>query len=401
MPLPSFRLVFFATLGLYLALQAFLFVQLRSSLVRRYPARATLFTLLAALFFLLMLYPFAWHVVFGVADYEPHTGALRPWATVWALGSTGAALVILVTRGLRRFRGHADGSSIDLSRRNFLATGARALAAVPFAVSGYGVFHERRRFEIESFDLPIAGLSSALDRLTIVQLTDIHVGPFMPEDEVEAFVEATNRLEPDLVALTGDFVSLRREEVLPCARALGKLKARRGVYACLGNHDFYTGAEDELVREMARRGIVVLRNQARSIRIGNSSLSVLGIDDLRSGEPNLAGALAQVGKDADEIRVLLSHRPEIFPEAARGSVEVVLAGHYHGGQVKPLPGSDVSLARLLTRYAEGMFQLRLGPKDGRAPKVSTLFVSRGVGITALPVRINCPPQIAHLVLRKA
>jgi predicted MPP superfamily phosphohydrolase len=401
MPLPSFRLVFFATLGLYLALQAFLFLELRGFLLRRYPARANFPTLLAALFFLLLLYPFAWHVVFGVADYEPHTGALRPWATVWALGSTGTAVAILAARGLRRLKRRRGGSSFDLSRRNFLAGGARALAAAPFAVSGYGVFHERRRFEVETFEVPIAGLSSALDRLTIVQLTDIHVGPFMPEEEVEAFVEAANRLEPDFVALTGDFVSFRREEVLPCARALGKLRARRGIYACLGNHDFYTGAEDELAREMERRGIVVLRNRGRSMRIGNSSVGLVGIEDLRTGEPDLAGALAEIGREPDEIRVLLSHRPEIFPEAARRGVDLVLAGHYHGGQVKPLPGSDVSLARLLTRYAEGMFQLPRSAEEGRAAKLSTLFVSRGVGITALPVRINCPPQIAHLVLRKA
>jgi len=106
--------------------------------------------------------------------------------------------------------------------------------------------------------------------------------------------------------------------------------------------------------------------------------------------------------DPGEVRVLLSHRPEIFPRAAAEGIEVVLSGHYHGGQIKLVPGNDSpSIARLLTPYVEGLFRLPLSKEGSERGGESLLFVSRGIGTTALPVRLNCPPQIAHLTLRKA
>jgi hypothetical protein len=261
---------------------------------------------------------------------------------------------------------------------------------------------ERRRFEIEYFEFPLDGLSSALDGSTIVQLTDLHVGPFMPGEELAAYVEAINRLEPDFVALTGDFIAGNPTEVDPCVEALSRLRAKRGVYACLGNHDVYGGIEDEITRRFAENNIRMLRNDAVAHRIGNSSLNVLGIDDLRSGEPDLSQALAAAKADPGEVRLLLSHRPEIFPTAAANGVEMVLSGHYHGGQIKLGPeAANLSIARLLTPYVDGMYLLPRRSIAKSNAKSSTLFVGRGIGITGLPVRINCPPQIAHLTLKKA
>jgi predicted MPP superfamily phosphohydrolase len=239
--------------------------------------------------------------------------------------------------------------------------------------------------------------------MSIVQLTDIHMGPFMPREELAACVAAVNRLLPDLVALTGDFVSYHEEEVEPCVDVLAGLKARYGVYACLGNHDVYANAEKELARQFGLRGITLLRNDSRTVRIGNTSLNILGIEDLRSGEPDLLQALFTAASAPGEVQVLLSHRPEVFPAAAGRDVDLVLSGHYHGGQVKFLsPAGELSVARLLTPYAEGLFHLPRRSKDMAQPgKGATLFVSRGIGITGLPVRINCPPQVAHLILRRA
>ena len=216
-------------------------------------------------------------------------------------------------------------------------------------------------------------------------------------------MEAVNRLKPDLIALTGDFISSSPTEVGPCVDVLAALKARYGIYACMGNHDAYAGVEEELTRLFAEKGVRVLRNDAVSLRIQNTTVNVLGIDDLRWGLPDLPRALNAGEKEPGEVRLLLSHRPEIFPVAAQNGVEVILSGHYHGGQVKLSPESaNLSVARLITPYAEGLFLLprRRQPVPASA-KDSVLFVGRGIGTTGLPIRINCPPQIAHLTLRKA
>jgi len=226
----------------------------------------------------------------------------------------------------------------------------------------------------------------------------------MPAEELAAYVEAVNRLKPDVIALTGDFVSTSQDEIAPCVNTLAGLQARYGIFACMGNHDVYARADGELTRLFNQNGVRVLRNDAASLEIGNTTLNILGIDDLRWGRPNLSRALDIARRNPGEVRVLLSHRPEVFPEAARKGLGVVLSGHYHGGQIKLAPEPDsLSIARLITPYAEGLFHLprrRLsasGPGTGDA----VLFVGRGIGITGLPIRINCPPQIAHLTLKRA
>jgi uncharacterized protein len=403
MGFPSLRLIFLTVLLVYLVLQLYLFKRIRRHIQWRFPRRAGLLTALLAAALLLGFYPLFWRVPFGHGHYEPYPEFLRSIVGWWALGSTGLALLLLGYALCRRGAATLISLPVDQERRKFLKKGAGMVAAAPFAVSGYGVFVERERFEVEHFDFPIKGLSSALDHLSIVHLTDIHAGPFMTEEDLAPYVEAVNRLKPDIIALTGDFVSFHLDEAAPCVAALGQLKARYGIYGCLGNHDFYARAEDELTTRFGARGIQIIRNSVGTIPIGNSVLSVLGVDDLRQGRSNLLRAMRAAAKDPAEIRILLSHRPEIFPSAAASGIEVVLSGHYHGGQIKLVPGNDSpSIARLLTPYVEGLFRLPLSNKGAEEHGgESFLFVSRGIGVTALPVRLNCPPQIAHLTLRKA
>jgi len=405
MDFPRAITVFFAAFLIYLAAQIYLFIRVRDyarSHVRDEKRRKLLLGLTGALF-LFMLYPLLWRAFFGFRAYEPYPWPLRGVLAFWVVGSFGASAILLGYDLFRRLAFRKESGTISLQRRDFLRKSVGVAATAPFILSGYGVLLERRRFAVEHFDLPVNGLSSSLSQLRIVQLTDIHLGPFMPEEELLAYVEAANRLQPDLVALTGDFVSTNSEEIAPCARALSQLNARYGVFACLGNHDVYAGAEEELTRLFGEKGIRMLRNEAISVRIKDTVLNVLGIDDLRWGTPNLARALRATKDEPGEVRLLLSHRPEVFPEAAQKGIEVVLAGHYHGGQVKlgSRPES-FSIARLITPYAEGLFYLSRRSQSSRtAAKDQVLFVSRGIGITGLPIRINCRPQIAHLTLRKA
>ena len=163
----------------------------------------------------------------------------------------------------------------------------------------------------------------------------------------------------------------------------------------------YAGVGRELTQRFHDIGIRMLRNEAITLQVGGSKLGMLGIDDLGRGRPDLSRAVAAAQLDPAEVNVLLSHRPEIFPRAARAGIDLVLSGHYHGGQVKLLPDPHaVSIARFMTPYAEGLFRLPFKNSNAREAKETTLFVSRGIGVTALPLRINCPPQIAHLTLKK-
>jgi predicted MPP superfamily phosphohydrolase len=352
--------------------------------------------------FVLLDLPLVWRGLFGSSAVEFSSLVVRAFFTVssiWAIGSTGSAAIVLAYRLILLPRQAVD-RRVDAGRRQFLRSGIGMAAAAPFVVSGYGAFLERRRFVVDHLEIPVDALASQLAHLSVVQLTDIHVGPFMAAEELARYVEAANQLKPDLIALTGDFIASSRDEVEPCVTTLAKLKARYGVFACIGNHDIYAHADKKLARLLAENGIQTLRNDAVSIPVGGAKLSVLGIDDLRSGHPDLRHALRVSETDPMETKILLSHRPEIFPSAANAGIDLVLSGHYHGGQVKlGLGPESLSIARLLTPYAEGLFQLK--PEDRRAAKSANLFVSRGVGITGLPVRINCPPQIAHLTLKKA
>ena len=403
------RIAFFVVLGFYFYLQVSLFRRVNGYISNKIRARGRrrALTIAAAVFFLFMSVPFLWIILFGLMPSHQYPWPVKAHMVlfaIWATGSVGSALVLTVYDFIRGMltRMPQTRSAPDLERREFLKTGVGAVAAAPFILSGYGALMERKRFEVEHFDFHLDGLSSALAGLTVVQLTDLHVGPFMPGEELAEYVEAINRLEPDFIALTGDFVASNRGEVDPCVTALSELKARQGIYACLGNHDVYARIEEEMTRRFAENNITMLRNAAAAHRIGNTALNVLGIDDLRWGTPDLAQAIAAAQKDPGEVRLLLSHRPEIFPEAAKNGIEVVLSGHYHGGQIKVGPeAANLSIARLLTPYVDGMYLLPRRRIDRRDAKTSTLFVGRGIGITGLPIRINCPPQIAHFTLKKA
>lgn len=407
MDFPRAVLVFFLFSLFYLSLQLYLFSRLWNYLrsrVENLKTRRLLFCL-ATVFFLLMLYPLAWRVFSGLRIHDPFPLFLRGLVAFWVAGSTGSALVLLGYHLLRRIAGALSLSPTtpDPGRRVLLKMGLGVAVSAPFVISGYGVLLERRRFQVDGFDIPVDGLSSALSGFSIVHLTDIHAGPFMTEEELYEYVDAINRLEPDLVVLTGDFVSSSLSEVAPCVNAFSKLQAGRGVFACMGNHDVYARADRELTRRLVEKGIRVLRNDGVSIRVGNTKLSVMGVEDLRWGHPDLTRALKVVDEEPAEVRLLLSHRPEIFPAAARRGIDIVLSGHYHGGQIKLGPDPEsLSIARLITPYAEGLFRLsRRANTGGAGAKDAVLFVSRGIGITGMPIRINCPPQIAHLTLRRA
>ena len=241
------------------------------------------------------------------------------------------------------------------------------------------------RFVVNDERIWLDALPEAFSGLRVVQISDIHHGLFLPEPWLAEAVQQTNRLRPDLVVLTGDFVTYSRANIEPAAEILSRLRARYGVLAVLGNHDFRVGA-DAVTAALGRKHIEVLRNKHIKVQFGGSSLYVAGVDDYGYGA-DVRRAVRGIPRDAATI--LLAHNPRIIHLASRHGVSLVLSGHTHGGQVNlPLLGTVYGRSPERLRYKIGWD--RLG--------ATQIYVSRGIGTIVLPWRVRCPAEITHLEL---
>lgn len=259
-----------------------------------------------------------------------------------------------------------------------------ALAAAGGLSAAYGLAAVRRTPRITRVTLPFPGLPPALDGFRIAQISDIHCGLFAPEARVRDWVRRTNALGADVVTVTGDLIASGTDHIAPVARALGELRATDGVFAVMGNHDYF-GAGEPLVWALRDRGVTVLRNDHRRLREG---LILAGVDDTWSRRANLAQALS--GAPPDAFTVLLAHDPDMFPHAARRGVALTLSGHTHGGQFAvPLLARRYNLANFVTRYTTGLY------REGQA----ALFVNRGAGTSGPPIRLGTRGEIVEITLR--
>jgi predicted MPP superfamily phosphohydrolase len=257
---------------------------------------------------------------------------------------------------------------------------ATAIGGLTGAVS-YGVAYERHRLGITEATMPVSGLPPALDGLRVALLTDIHHSALVPADDVARAVELTLSTNPDLVVLGGDYVTYGdRRFVEPVAELLAPLRAPNGVFAILGNHD----DDREMPAALARKGITVLKDQRTRIVIRGNGLEIAGIRFWTRRPANIARVL----KGAADSILLLAHDPRRLTEAAALNVPAVLSGHTHGGQVV-LPGVG-AIARARFPIVAG-----LGRREH-----SSIFVSRGIGTVYVPVRINCPPEVALVTLQR-
>ena len=304
--------------------------------------------------------------------------------------------------------------TVNHSRRYFFQAAGVLAGAVPFVSATYGFIGERLRFEVREVEIPIANLPPALDGLRITQLSDIHIGSYMPVAQVRRAVGMANELRGDLAVVTGDFVTGRTDPLEDCITELSRLRAPLGVWGCNGNHEIYARAEAEAATLFNRFGMKLLRHENAELTWKGSALNLIGVDYQRERTrdggraPMLVGVEPLVRRDIPNI--LLSHNPNSFPRAAELGIELSLAGHTHGGQVRvEILDHRWSPAQFFTPYVPGLYRrpllnssLLAEAEVAALPHASSsVYVNRGLGTIGAPVRLGVPPEITLLTLRRA
>ena len=326
--------------------------------------------------------------------------------SIWLVGSfAGFVLIVLfwvldrttrsaiwVYRQIRDAVRHADAREQRAApwhssdRRQLLRQLAVLTSAVPFGAAAYGLLYERQNVEVTRRRIVLARLPKAFEGFRIAQLSDVHISSFMPAETIRRCVTLTNQLEPDLVALTGDYLSwdpAAQEEVVD---ALAGLHAPQGVLGCLGNHETITRSEASMAQLFAAKGIRILRQERATVQLRGETINLIGIDD---SDEDLRGLEGLVMPDTINILLVHSVYPHDFDRVAEVGVDLTLAGHTHGGQLSlESIHRGLCLARLETPYVSGWYE-----KSGRQ-----VYVNRGIGTTMIPIRLGARPEITILEL---
>lgn len=273
-----------------------------------------------------------------------------------------------------------------MNRRQCLKLLASSSTALVLGGAGYG-FYEASSVRVERPTYALPNLPPSFDGLRVAFLSDILHGPYAEADYLSSIVRTTRLLTPDVIVLGGDYALRDAQYIRPAFDELAKLRAPLGVYGVLGSHDYRLGV-DEVRTEMKRAKVTDLTNAGVWLTRGKDRLRLMGVDDVEKGKPDVAGAFGDMTvKDAG---VLASYNPA-FAEAVRDSrIGLVLSGSTHGGQVRvPGVGSPWLYSDAAKKYRAGLVQ---------APETMA-YVSRGLGVSGLPVRLGCRPELTLLTLK--
>jgi predicted MPP superfamily phosphohydrolase len=413
----AMRVAFRVILVMFIASQIF-WIRRALDLGERFipgkPRRAWLAVIASAVYLLFFAYSathrgvahLTGHVI-GAADLRLRSVLMEGAFSWWLVGSwLGFCLVIVfwtvdcVARGAvwvySRARDAAAAHVATLkptpiavfspARRRFLRQSAVALSATPFAASAYGLLYSRLDIEVTHRRIRLARLPKSFEGFRIAQLSDIHIGPFMPADEVRRCVTITNQLKANLVVMTGDYLSWDPAPQGEVVQALAGLRAPYGVFGSLGNHESLTDTEESITRLFATQGIRILRQESAPIRLGGDTLNLIGLDDSITDD-KVVEHLVMPGT----VNILLNHNPNDFDQAVELGIDLMLAGHTHGGQLSlEFLRRGLALIRLETPYVSGWYE-----KSG-----GQLYVNRGIGTTILPIRLGARPEITVLELSR-
>jgi predicted MPP superfamily phosphohydrolase len=391
--------------------------------VRRPSARAALAFIWNVTGVLLLLAVVERFAAFGRGGWP--TPRISRWSSeflaLWFTWSIFGYLAICLVRGIDRLwiagasllRNHGTANETsepprDPQRRYFLRAATYAAGALPLAGALYGFAVERFNFEVFRVDVPIAGLPPGLDGLRVLQLSDIHASNYMPIAQVRRIVDNAQQLSCDVIMITGDLLTGRGDPLAACVAELGRLHAPLGVWGCNGNHEIYTDTEDEAALLFRQHGMTMLRQQNAQLLWRGAKFNLIGVDYQRQhwfrsqSPPMLEGVEGLVRQDIPTI--LLSHNPNAFLRARELGIDLMLAGHTHGGQVQvEILDHRISPARFITKYIAGLYQHAMTGDAASAfrKRDASLYVSRGLGTIGTPLRLGVPPEITLLTLRRA
>lgn len=364
------------------------------------------------------MFDFPWvfvarRVLFGTVWGAGGIPFLAPWLAWQLLGWVFSGLVAVyivgkwvrgaltaVFHGVRRRLGTAErmprtahDAPDPISRRRFLARATYAYTGAGLALMGHGIWNGRRLPLVTQRVLVFPDLPAPFDGFRILHVSDVHAGIYMERDKMVEVVALANSLRPDLVLQTGDMIDISPRYIPDYVHAFRDLQAPHGVVTCLGNHDRYTG-EKRVIAGVRDAGQVFVRGDAHVVERGAAAIAVLGIDDpdnwTMDDPQTIAVDRVLRASPPGAFPILLAHRPGAFDTARVRNVPLTLAGHIHGGQIAA-PFLGWSAGRLITKYVAGHFQS--GP--------SQLYVSRGVGVVGVPIRVFVPPELAMLELRRS
>ena len=270
-----------------------------------------------------------------------------------------------------------------VSRRDLLKGIAATAVGAAVGAANHGYIYERKRFSVTRETLYVSGLAPALSGLRVGFLTDLHRSDTVTHEMASTAVQLLMAERPDIIMLGGDYVTFGggpgRRFVEPAAEALAPLSAPHGIFAVIGNHD----DDRDMPAALVAKGMTVLKDARTRLRVNGEPLDVAGIKFWTRKVIDIE----RVIRGASANLILLAHNPSRLPEAAALAVPLVLSGHTHGGQIV-LPGLGAVAAREFPVVA------------GADRRESTaIFVSRGVGTVYIPVRLNCPPEVALLTLQ--
>jgi predicted MPP superfamily phosphohydrolase len=268
--------------------------------------------------------------------------------------------------------------------------------------AGWGVLN-KDNFEITYQEIRIKNLPRVLKGTTITLVSDFHSGPYLKEDALRDYKDVINDLKSDLILIPGDITNSNTDEAVSFANAFKDLKAKYGIYACLGNHDYFS--DPNVISDIINKStpIKVLRNDSEIVKIRGEEICVLGVEDTRGSggsydnvvlnyfKKTINKAKGKLNGKFDNIpKILLYHKPYLFKDIKDKEIDLMLSGHTHGGQIvlAKFGNINLSMAAAVSNYISGLY------KEGN----SQMYVSRGVGCVGMPIRLNCPPEITQITL---
>jgi uncharacterized protein len=275
----------------------------------------------------------------------------------------------------------------EISRRGFLRL-ASAGAVASFGFAEIGFAEAQSLPGIRRVTLTLPHLPSAWDNLLIVQVSDVHAGPYMPPARMRRIRDLVARIPADLIVFTGDQMDRRESDAPAFVKGFSGLSAPLGVFGILGNHDHYIDPALS-VRALRRSGITPLINNGLVLERSGQRLALVGIDDLAASGASRAD-FSVLRRYPNAFRLCLCHQPQGWYRALHAGAHLTLAGHTHGGQIA-VPTRNLNVARLRTRFIAGPYR-----RDD-----AFLYVSRGIGVGAVPVRVGAPPEIDVITLRSS